>query len=145
MNDRNFVRAFETSEYRARLDKVRALMSKAGMDALVIISQANQCYLLGYESFSGDEPQAMLVTLEDDPYFILRKMDADTAAEAGCLLPQDRVIGYSESYVAGSGESLAGIIAIDRRGQAVMTAAPPRRTPRVPGSRPPRAPSPTAP
>ncbi|MER8734276.1 Xaa-Pro peptidase family protein [Mesorhizobium sp. M1227] len=107
MNDRNFVQAFETSEYRARLDKVRGLMSDAGMDALVIISQANQCYLLGYESFSGEEPQAMLVTLDDDPYFILRKMDADTATEAGCWLPQDRVVGYAESYVAGSGEASA--------------------------------------
>ncbi|RWQ61954.1 Xaa-Pro peptidase family protein [Mesorhizobium sp.] len=107
MNDRNIVQAFETSEHRARLDKLRTLMSNAGMDALVVISQANQCYLLGYEPFSGDEPQAMLVTLNDDPYFILRKMDADTAAEAGCWLPQDRVIGYAESYVGGSGEASA--------------------------------------
>ncbi|MEI9425788.1 Xaa-Pro peptidase family protein [Mesorhizobium sp. Cs1299R1N1] len=103
MNDRNIVQAFEPSEYRARLDKVRARMSSAGMDALMVISQSNQCYLLGYESFSGDEPQAVLVTLEDQPYFILRKMDADTAAEAGCWLPEDRVIGYAESYVAGTG------------------------------------------
>ncbi|RWC27073.1 MAG: aminopeptidase P family protein [Mesorhizobium sp.] len=107
MNDRNFVQPFETSEYRARLDKLRILISNAGMDALLVISQANQCYLLGYESFSGDEPQAVLVTLNDDPYFILRKMDADTAAEAGCWLPQDRVVGYAESYVGGSGEASA--------------------------------------
>ncbi|WP_292231893.1 Xaa-Pro peptidase family protein [Mesorhizobium sp.] len=107
MNDRNIVQAFEMSEYRARLDKVRGLMSNAGMDALVVISQANQCYLLGYDSFSGDEPQAVLVTLDDDPYFILRKMDADAAAEAGCWLPRDRVIAYAESYVAGTDEASA--------------------------------------
>lgn len=101
MNDRNIVQAFETSEYRARLDKVRALMSISGMDALVVISQANQCYLLGYNSLSGDEPQAALVTLHDDPYFILRKMDADAAVEAGCWLPKDRIIAYPESYVGG--------------------------------------------
>ncbi|MGX5844715.1 M24 family metallopeptidase [Mesorhizobium sp. ArgA1] len=103
MSGRNIVQAFETSEYRARLDKVRTLMSNAGMDALVVISPANQCYLLGYESFSGDEPQAVLVTLDDDPYFILRKMDADAAADAGCWLSQDRVVGYAESFVAGTG------------------------------------------
>lgn len=103
MNGKNIVQAFQISEYRARLDKVRGLMSDAGMVALVVTSEANQCYLLGYESFSGAEPQAVLVTLDDDPYFILRKMDADFAADAGCWLPHDRVVGYSESFVGGSG------------------------------------------
>ncbi|MEI9425802.1 Xaa-Pro peptidase family protein [Mesorhizobium sp. Cs1299R1N1] len=107
MNGRNFVQAFETSEYRARVDKLRALMSKAGMDALLVISQANHCYLVGYESFSGEEPQAVFVTLDHDPYFILRKMDADTAADAGCWLPQDQVIAYAEDYVGDSGERSA--------------------------------------
>ncbi|MER9058431.1 Xaa-Pro peptidase family protein [Mesorhizobium sp. M0910] len=107
MNDKNIFQAFETSEYRARLNKVRALMSDAGMDALMVISQANQCYLLGYESLSGGQPQAVLVTLDDDPYFILRKMDADATAEAGCWLPQDRVVAYAESYVGGTGKASA--------------------------------------
>ncbi|MDK1492939.1 Xaa-Pro peptidase family protein [Sinorhizobium sp. 7-81] len=99
MIKKNLVQAFETSEYRARLDKVRASMANAGMDALVVLSEAHLCYLLGYESFSGAEPQAVLVTLNDDPYFILRKMDADTATDAGCWLSQDRIIGYAENYV----------------------------------------------
>ncbi|MDX8503123.1 Xaa-Pro peptidase family protein [Mesorhizobium sp. VK4C] len=107
MSGGNIVQAFETSEYRTRLDNVRTRMCSAGMDALVVISQANQCYLLGYESFSGDEPQAVLVTLDEDPYFILRKMDADAAADAGCWLPPDRVVAYAENYVAGSGEASA--------------------------------------
>lgn len=104
MNDKNIMQAFETSEYRARLDKVRTLMSDARMDALLVISQADQYYLLGHDSASS-QPQALLVTLDDDPFFILRKMDADTAADAGCWLPQDRVIGYAESYVGGSGDA----------------------------------------
>ncbi|RWC27075.1 MAG: aminopeptidase P family protein [Mesorhizobium sp.] len=102
MNDRKIVQAFETSEYRVRLNKVRVRMSDAGMDALMVISQANQYYLLGYDSASGYQPQAVLVTLDDDPYFILRKMDADTAVDAGCWLPPDRIVGYAESYVGGS-------------------------------------------
>ncbi|MER8708504.1 Xaa-Pro peptidase family protein [Mesorhizobium sp. M1088] len=102
MTNKMIVQAFETSEFRARLDKARALMSKAGMDALVVTSQAEQVYLLGYEFFAYS-PQAVLVTLDDDPYFILRKMDADTAADAGCWLPQDRVVGYAESCITGSG------------------------------------------
>ncbi|WP_167392310.1 M24 family metallopeptidase [Mesorhizobium sophorae] len=103
MNDRSFVRAFETSEYCARLDKVRALMSEAGMDALVIFSKADQYYLLGYDARDASD-HAVLVTLDDDPYFILRKMDADATREAGCWLSNDRVIAYAESYVGGTGE-----------------------------------------
>ncbi|MGX7877147.1 M24 family metallopeptidase [Mesorhizobium sp. ORM6] len=102
MNRKKSSPAFETPEYRARLDKVRVLMTNAGMDALMVISQSNQYYLLGYDSASGYQPQALLVTLDDDPYFILRKMDAETAADAGCWLPQDRIVGYAESYVGGS-------------------------------------------
>ncbi|ESY28260.1 Xaa-Pro peptidase family protein [Mesorhizobium sp. C386A] len=107
MNGKAPVQAFETSEYRDRLDKVLTAMSNATMDALIVISPANQCYLLGYDSYSGFEPQAVLVTLNDDPYFILRKMDADAATEAGCWLPQDRVVGYTESYVSSTGEQNA--------------------------------------
>lgn len=36
MNGKNIVQAFQISEYRARLDKVRGLMSDAGMVALVV-------------------------------------------------------------------------------------------------------------
>lgn len=97
------MRAFETSEYRARLDKGRALMSEAGMDALVIFSKADQYYLLGYDAPDASD-HAVLVTLCDDPYFILRKMDADATREAGCWLSNDRVIAYAESYVGGTGE-----------------------------------------
>lgn len=103
MDGKNNVLAFETSEYRARLDKVRTLMSKAGMDALVVISKADQYYLLGCDAPDASD-YAVLVTLDDDPYFILRKMDADRAAEAGCWLSKDRVIAYPESYVGGTGE-----------------------------------------
>lgn len=107
MNSRNNVQAFETSEFRSRLDKIRVSMSDTRIDALLVISQASQCYLTGYNSFSGFEPQALLVTLKEDPYFVLRKMDADAATQAGCWLPRDRVVGYAESYVSGTGEHSA--------------------------------------
>lgn len=101
MTGRNFVQAFETSEYRNRLDKVRASMVEAELDALLLLSGTSQCYVTGYESPSDD--QALLVTLDEDPHFILRKMDADTAVDAGCWLPKDRIIDYPERYFAGTG------------------------------------------
>lgn len=107
MNNGNIVRAFETSEYRARLDKVRALMVEAELDALLVLSGTSQCYLTGYEAFSDEEPQALLVTLDEDPHFILRKMDANTAVDAGCWLPRDRIVAYPESYVGAAGADSA--------------------------------------
>lgn len=94
------MQAFETSEYRARLDGVRAVMSEAGFDALLVLSESNLCYLTGYEGYSSYVPQAALVTLEDDPYLILREMDV-LCANSTVWLPQDRLIPYAESYIGG--------------------------------------------
>lgn len=94
------MQAFETSEYRARVDKLRALMVAAGLDALLVTLESNLCYLTGYEGFSSYVPQAALLTLDEDPYLILRQLDV-RCAEATSWLPQDRLIGYAESYVGG--------------------------------------------
>lgn len=99
------MQAFETSEYRARLDGVRGWMSTAGLDALLVLDESNICYLTGYEGFSNYVPQAALVTMDDDPYIILREQDL-RCAEDTCWLPEDRLIGYAEEYV-GSAERSA--------------------------------------
>src|SRR5437763_14649500 len=93
------VQAFETSEYRTRLDRVRMLMSDAGLDALLVFLEGNICYLTGYEGFSTHVPAAALVTLDEDPYLILREMEVRNA-EQTCWLPQDRLIEYAETYIA---------------------------------------------
>lgn len=92
------MQAFETSEYRGRLDGLRTLMSEAGMDALLVISEDNLCYLTGYEGWSSYVPQAALVTLEDDPYLILREMDL-ACADGTSWLDQDHLVPYAESYI----------------------------------------------
>lgn len=96
------MQAFETSEYRARLDNVRGRMSDAGLDALLVIPEGSQSYLTGYEAASAYVPQAALVTLDGDPYFMLRELDL-LSADATCWLPQDRLFGYAEDYI-GSAE-----------------------------------------
>lgn len=42
------MQSFETSEYRARLDGVRALMSEAGLDAVLVVNAEDRA-----ESLSG--------------------------------------------------------------------------------------------
>lgn len=92
------MQVFETSEYRARVDGVRSLMSTAGLDALLVLNEGNIAYLTGYGGFSDYVPQATLVTLEEDPYLILREQDV-RCAEATCWLPQERLVGYPESFI----------------------------------------------
>lgn len=99
------MQAFETSEYKTRLAALRKLMSDAEVDALLVVNEGNICYLTGYEGFSESAPQAVLVTLEDeDPYIILREMDV-RCAEGSCWLPQERLIGYDESYIGSATRS----------------------------------------
>ena len=43
--------AFDESEYRRRLDRVRALMAERGLDALLVTEVPNVCYLSGYDTF----------------------------------------------------------------------------------------------
>lgn len=90
--------AFEISEYRVRLEGVRNLMLESGIDVLLVINEGNICYLTGYEGFSETAPQAAVVTLDEDPYLILREMDV-RCAEATCWLPTEHLLGYDESYI----------------------------------------------
>lgn len=96
--------AFATAEYRNRLDRVRSSMTADGIEALLVLSEANLVYLTGYEGWSSYVPQAALVTLDEDPYLILREMDA-TCAAATCWLPEDRVVPYPESYIGTANRS----------------------------------------
>lgn len=98
------MQAFETSEYQARLAGVRALMSEAGMDALLVLSESNLTYLTGYEGWSAYVPQAALVTLDEDPYLLLREMDL-TCADRTCWLSPDRLIPYAESCIGSADRS----------------------------------------
>lgn len=90
--------AFATEEYRSRLDRVRSLMTDEGIEALLVLSEANLVYLTGYEGWSAYVPQAGLVTLDEDPFLVLREMDV-TCATATCWLPEDRIVPYPESYI----------------------------------------------
>lgn len=116
------MQAFDTSEYRTRLNKVRALMSDAGMDALLVRDEGSICYLTGYEGFSSYVPQTALVTLEEDPYLILRELDLRN--NPGTVwLPEDRQIGYAEGNIGAAqrspwteiGEFVRGKVAVSAR------------------------------
>jgi len=90
---------FETSEYQARLEKVKDRMEKAGLEALVVVDPANMNYLTGYDAQSYYVEQAVVVALEaDEPLWIGRKMDISCARFTTWLSPQN-MLGYPEDMV----------------------------------------------
>ncbi len=91
--------AFEVSEYRGRVRRVSEAMARAGIDTLVVFSEASICYLSGYEGFSDYVPQvAVLRAGDQDVTLILREMDIYCAYPT-VYLDHSRIESYPESYI----------------------------------------------
>jgi Xaa-Pro dipeptidase len=93
---------FARTEYQHRLDKVRASMTTDNLDALVIGDPANMNWLTGFDAWSFYVPQVMLVSHDQDPVWLGRKMDAGAVALT-TYLGESSVKPYAESYVQRSG------------------------------------------
>ncbi len=89
---------FPTSEYTRRLERTRERMREADLDALLVTDPANMNYLTGYESWSFYVPQAAFVTLDHDPVWIGREMDAKSA-EVTTWMDDGDVLFYTDDYV----------------------------------------------
>ena len=91
--------AFEASEYRQRVKTVTTEMQARGIDTLVVLAEANLCYLTGYEGFSDYVPQAAVLRAGDqDVILILREMDLFCAYPT-VYLDESRVESYPENYI----------------------------------------------
>ena len=91
---------FAKAEYESRLLRVRARMAAAGIDLLLLADPANMNYLTGYDGWSFYVPQLVAVPCQgnENPLWLGRAMDR-AQAPLTSWLPDDRVIGYPESYV----------------------------------------------
>ncbi|WP_339935047.1 Xaa-Pro peptidase family protein [Vreelandella glaciei] len=90
---------FSTSEFKARMAKVKQSMLKQGIDVLLVSNPANQNYLTGYDGWSFYTPQMVLVSLEiDQPIWFGRQMDA-VGAKFTSFLSEESVIPYPDKYV----------------------------------------------
>ena len=68
--------AFETGEYRDRVQRVSAGMADAGVDTLVVFSEPHMCFLTGYEGRSDYVPQVTVIRAGDqDARVNLREME----------------------------------------------------------------------
>lgn len=94
--------AFAQQEYRERTPRLRPLMAKRGIDAMLVLNESNMNYLTGYEGFSDDVPQLALVCQdEEDPWLILCDMDVQYAT-ACSYLTHSRILSYPEKYIGSS-------------------------------------------
>ncbi|AHG04116.1 X-Pro dipeptidase [Halobacterium sp. DL1] len=89
---------FRSSEYERRVDRTRERMREAGLDALLVTDPANMNYLTGYESWSFYVHQGVLLTLDHDPVWVGREMDAKSA-EVTTWMDDDHVLSYTDDYV----------------------------------------------
>ncbi|UWR81055.1 M24 family metallopeptidase [Phaeobacter inhibens] len=89
---------FTQSEYQHRLDKTRAAMAAAGLDALFVTDPSNQAWLTGYDGWSFYVHQGVIIPQDGDPIWWGRHMDM-MGARRTCWMPQDRLLGYGDHYV----------------------------------------------
>lgn len=67
--------AFPMSEYRRRLQELRVRMEARGLDAVMITTPENICYLTGFESPGYFAFEALIVPLEGEPIMIPRRLE----------------------------------------------------------------------
>ena len=89
---------FDRDEYNRRTAAVQTRMAKAGLDALFITDPGNINWLTGYDAWSFYVPQAVLLTVDGDPVWMGREMDAG-AARFTTYLNEDQIVPVPEDYV----------------------------------------------
>ncbi len=67
--------AFPMKEYERRLAELRQRMDKAGIDAMVITTPENNCYVSGFESVGHYYFNALVVPLEGEPFMTPRLLE----------------------------------------------------------------------
>lgn len=67
--------AFERAEYDARIARARLSMAERGIDALVVTGPENIYYLSGQQTPGYYTFQCMIVSLDDEPVFLLRQLE----------------------------------------------------------------------
>lgn len=73
--------AFPMFEYKRRLDELRKRMGERGLDAVMLTTPENICYLTGFESPGYFAFQALIVPIEGEPIMLPRRLE-DSGVQA---------------------------------------------------------------
>ena len=87
--------AFTREEYLGRVDRVRAGMKERGLDALLLHTPENICYLSGFQTSGYYFAQVLIVPADRDPVFVVRALEKQNV-DAWSWLADDQAIGYMD-------------------------------------------------
>ncbi|MGW4126090.1 aminopeptidase P family N-terminal domain-containing protein [Nocardia sp. NPDC004711] len=91
--------SFTAEEYARRLAKTQALMQERGFDQLLVTDPANMNYLTGYNLWTMQHPQALLIPASgEDLLLFTRQLDAASAVLT-THLTEEQVLPCPERYV----------------------------------------------
>ena len=89
---------FTSSEYASRVQKTRAAMARAGVETLIVTDPSNMNWLTGYDGWSFYVHQAVVLTLDGEPLWWGRPMDA-VGADLTTWLSSASIHSYPDEYV----------------------------------------------
>lgn len=90
---------FSTQEYRHRIQKTRVAMAARGLEAIVVSDPSNMSWLTGYDGWSFYVFQGVILTLEGDPVWWGRAMDALGARRTVFMADNANIRGYDDTFV----------------------------------------------
>ncbi len=90
--------AFEKEEYGIRISKVRKSMDEKNIEVLIVTDPSNMAWLTGYDGWSFYVHQCVVLSLEGEPFWYGRGMDAN-GAKLTVFMQHENIIGYPDDYV----------------------------------------------
>jgi len=90
--------AFEKEEYAIRISKVRKSMDEKNIEVLIVTDPSNMAWLTGYDGWSFYVHQCVVLSLEGEPFWYGRGMDAN-GAKLTVFMQHENIIGYPDDYV----------------------------------------------
>lgn len=89
---------FTQAEYDQRLLKTRAAMAIQGIDVLIVSDPSNMTWLTGYDGWSFYVHQCVIVSMDKEPIWYGREMDANGCRRTA-YLKEDSIVGYTDDYI----------------------------------------------
>ncbi|OWU85701.1 X-Pro dipeptidase [Oceanicola sp. 22II-s10i] len=89
---------FAREEYDRRIALTRAAMAELGVDVLFVTNPSNQFWLTGYDGWSFYVHQGVILTMEGDPIWWGRLMDANGARRT-VWMEDESIIHYADRYI----------------------------------------------